>query len=69
MAELERYAILETLKAAGGSTEKAAEMLDISTRTIQYRLHEYKQAPGSDVDAVDTDPAPTTHEPDTRKKR
>ena len=41
MAELERYAILTTLEATNGSTTKAAEMLDISVRTIQYRLHEY----------------------------
>jgi DNA-binding NtrC family response regulator len=52
MAELERYAILETLKAAGGSTSRAAEMLGISTRTIQYRMHEYNAAPRSEVDAV-----------------
>jgi two-component system response regulator HydG len=41
MAELERHAILATLDAVGGSTSKAAEMLGISVRTIQYRLHEY----------------------------
>ena len=41
MAEIERYAILSTLDATNGSTTKAAEMLDISVRTIQYRLHEY----------------------------
>jgi two-component system response regulator HydG len=41
MAELEKFAILKTLEAVGGSTVRAAEMLDISTRTIQYRLHEY----------------------------
>jgi len=52
MAELERYAILETLKTTGGSTSRAAEMLGISTRTIQYRLHEYNEAPRSEVDAV-----------------
>jgi len=52
MADLERYAILETLKATGGSTSKAAEMLGISTRTIQYRLHDYNEAPRSDVDVV-----------------
>ena len=62
MAEIEKYAILETLKAAGGSTSTAAEMLGISTRTIQYRLHQYSDAPRSDVDVVDaakhdTDPA------------
>jgi two-component system response regulator HydG len=41
MAELERYAILKTLEAMDGSTTKTAEMLDISIRTIQYRLHEF----------------------------
>jgi two-component system response regulator HydG len=41
MAELERYAILKTLDAVDGSTVRAAELLDISVRTIQYRLHEY----------------------------
>ena len=44
MAEIERYAIVKTLEAAGGSTSKAAELLDISVRTIQYRLHEYGRA-------------------------
>ena len=47
LAELERYAILETLEATGGSTSRAAEMLGISARTIQYRLHEYNAAPRS----------------------
>jgi two-component system response regulator HydG len=41
MAEIERYAILKTLEAVDGSTARAAEMLDLSIRTIQYRLHQY----------------------------
>ncbi|MBL8741897.1 MAG: sigma-54-dependent Fis family transcriptional regulator, partial [Myxococcales bacterium] len=41
MAEIERYAILSTLEACNGSTARAAELLQISVRTIQYRLHEY----------------------------
>jgi two-component system response regulator HydG len=41
LAELEKHAILATLDAAEGSTSRAAEILDISVRTIQYRLHEY----------------------------
>jgi two-component system response regulator HydG len=41
MAELEKYGILKTLEATAGSTSRAAEMLDISVRTIQYRLREY----------------------------
>jgi DNA-binding NtrC family response regulator len=52
MEEVERYAILETMKATAGSTSKAAEMLGISPRTIQYRLHQYNQAPRSDCDVV-----------------
>ena len=52
LAEIEKYAILETLKATGGSTSKAAEILGISVRTIQYRLHEYNEAPRSEVDVV-----------------
>jgi two-component system response regulator HydG len=41
LAEIERYAITKTLEAVGGSTSRAAEILDVSIRTIQYRLHEY----------------------------
>ena len=41
IAEIERHAILTTLDAVGGSTTRAAEILDISVRTIQYRLHTY----------------------------
>jgi two-component system response regulator HydG len=41
MAEIERHAILSTLEAVGGSSSKAAEILGISVRTIQYRLHDY----------------------------
>jgi DNA-binding NtrC family response regulator len=41
IADLERYAILKTLEACGGSTSKAATVLGVSTRKIQYKLHEY----------------------------
>lgn len=44
MAELERYAIVKTLQHTGGSTSKAAEILGISVRKIQYRLQEYQKA-------------------------
>jgi len=54
MAELERCAILKTLEATSGSTSRAAEVLGISPRTIQYRLHEYHAAARSDVKAVQT---------------
>jgi DNA-binding NtrC family response regulator len=52
MADIERYAILETMKATGGSTSKAAEILGISTRTVQYRLHQYHEAQRSQQDVV-----------------
>jgi two-component system, NtrC family, response regulator HydG len=41
LAEIERYAIIKTLAAVHGSTSRAAEVLRVSVRTIQYRLHEY----------------------------
>ena len=44
IADLERYAILKTLEACGGSTSKAALILGISTRKVQYKLHEYGAA-------------------------
>jgi DNA-binding NtrC family response regulator len=41
LAEIERYAILETLKAQRGSTSRAARVLGMSVRKIQYKLNEY----------------------------
>jgi len=43
LADLEREAILRTLEAVGGSTSRAAAILDISARKIQYKLKEYQQ--------------------------
>ncbi len=42
--ELERHAILKTLEHVGGRTSKAAKILGISTRKIQYRINEYTEA-------------------------
>jgi DNA-binding NtrC family response regulator len=47
LAEIERYAILKTLEHTGGSTSRAAEILGISTRKIQYRLREYQDGAGA----------------------
>jgi len=52
MADLERHAILTTLEACGGSTSKAADVLGISVRKIQYKLQEYGSAPKSHVPAI-----------------
>jgi two-component system NtrC family response regulator/two-component system response regulator HydG len=41
--EIEKEAILRTLEVVAGSTSRAASMLGISTRTIQYRLKQYAQ--------------------------
>ncbi|HET6335636.1 MAG TPA: sigma-54 dependent transcriptional regulator [Polyangiales bacterium] len=41
LAELERFAILRTLDAVQGSPSRAAAILGISRRTIQYRLQEW----------------------------
>ena len=45
LEEIERYAITKTLEATGGSTSEAAEVLGISARKIQYKMHEYRSAP------------------------
>jgi two-component system NtrC family response regulator/two-component system response regulator HydG len=41
LAEIEREAILRTLEIVDGSTSRAAEILGISVRKVQYRLKEY----------------------------
>ena len=41
LAELERYAIMKTLDAVGGSPSKAASILGVSRRTIQYRMRQW----------------------------
>ncbi len=43
LAEIERVAILRTLEAVAGSTSRAAAVLGISTRKIQYRVREYRE--------------------------
>jgi DNA-binding NtrC family response regulator len=42
LADLERFAILTTLEHFGGATSRAADMLRISPRKIQYKLQEYR---------------------------
>jgi DNA-binding NtrC family response regulator len=45
--EIERDAILRTLDGVGGSTVRAAEVLGVSVRKIQYRLKDYRSALGA----------------------
>jgi two-component system NtrC family response regulator/two-component system response regulator HydG len=44
LAEIEKEAIIRTLEAVDGSTSRAADLLQISARKIQYKLKEYQQA-------------------------
>jgi DNA-binding NtrC family response regulator len=55
LAELEQHAILTTLEATGGSTSKAADILGISVRKIQYKLHQYREAPKSKAGVIGRD--------------
>jgi len=59
--EIERYAILRTLELAGGSTAKAAEILRMSVRKIQYKVHEYQDARKTGTLAVSPEEGPPSH--------
>ncbi|MFP2911211.1 sigma-54-dependent transcriptional regulator [Pyxidicoccus sp. 3LFB2] len=52
LAAIEREAILRTLEMVQGSTSRAAEVLGISVRKIQYRLKEYGMQGGAPLKAV-----------------
>jgi two-component system response regulator HydG len=60
LAEVERYAITKTLAAVNGSTIRAAEILGVSVRTVQYRLHEYGSLVSRTIEG-DTDPTASRH--------
>src|SRR5207253_10505730 len=55
LAEIEREAILRTLEIVGGSTTRAAEMLGISVRKIQYRLKDYAGVASAGPEAAGAD--------------
>jgi len=57
--EIEREAILRTLDMVGGSTSRAAEILGISVRKIQYRLKEYANGGPAHGGADDAAEEPT----------
>jgi DNA-binding NtrC family response regulator len=58
LAEIEREAILRTLDEVGGSTSRAAELLGVSIRKIQYRLKEYRGLDGNGHEGAGRAPAP-----------
>ncbi len=47
LEQIEAYAIKKSLESVGGSTSRAAALLGISVRKIQYKMHEYREAPKS----------------------
>jgi two-component system, NtrC family, response regulator HydG len=47
MEEIEREAILRALDRCGGSTSRAARLLGVSVRKVQYRLKEYRAGTGT----------------------
>jgi len=53
LAELERFAILRTLDAVGGSPSRAAAILGVSRRTIQYRMQEWGLARAAKTERVE----------------
>ncbi len=55
LEDIERDAILRTLEAVGGSTSRAAAILKISARTIQYKIKQYRQA-GVTIEARHDEP-------------
>jgi DNA-binding NtrC family response regulator len=56
LADLERHAILKTLEHTGGSTSRAAEILGVSARKIQYRLREYATEEAGPLENGDPEP-------------
>jgi len=48
MEEIEKEAILRTLRQTGGNRTRAAEILGIGLRTLQRKLRDYEQAQGND---------------------
>jgi DNA-binding NtrC family response regulator len=49
--EMEKRAILAALKSTGGNRTRAAELLNISIRTLRNKLQEYR-ASGDFNDAI-----------------
>jgi len=55
LAEIEKWAIRETLKMTGGNREEAARILQIGARTLYRRLDQYKKGEGDDDESADLD--------------
>lgn len=56
MADIERWAIEETLKLTAGNRDEAAKMLGIGARTLYRKLDKYKQDDSEAAQDVSADP-------------
>jgi len=68
MLDFERYIILKTLAATGGSVAKAAAALGISMRKIHYRLREYREVSEAGRSETAPDLEPSGCVPGTRAR-
>jgi len=48
----EKEAILRALELTNGSRKEAAKMLNISIRTLQYKIRDYAIEPGEEIPAA-----------------
>ncbi len=54
LAEIEKWAIHETLKLTGGNREEAAKVLQIGARTLYRRLDQYRKGEGDESEETET---------------
>jgi DNA-binding NtrC family response regulator len=59
--DIEKEAILRTLAAVNGSTSRAASMLGVSVRKIQYRLQRWRDEAHLDSDELPQEPRRSDH--------
>ena len=66
LAQIEREAILDTLRQTAGNQTKAAKVLGISDRTLRDKIRRYRQGSGSDSHVVGTRSQPVAADPRLR---
>jgi two-component system, NtrC family, response regulator HydG len=55
LADIERWAIEETLRMTNDNREEAAKILNIGARTLYRRLDQYKKGPDDQNGPLDSD--------------
>jgi len=66
LAQIERQAILDTLRQTAGNQTKAAKVLGISDRTLRDKIRRYQQGSPSDSHVVGTRSQPVAADPRLR---